>query len=129
MYSRYITDRRGDDHFIPAQQPELQMPTSFSPDEPVNYLGNATSPEVPSSGAPDAVPAAKSNSILGNLFGKRNGNKDGKTGLLGGLFGGFDLGDLDIGDIILILILLLLFLDGDDFDFLIVVGLIVLMGI
>jgi hypothetical protein len=122
MYNRYISDRRGDENFVPASSPqqEFQHTIPLQQSIPVTV-------ELPANGAAEAVVPASSQhkSFLDGLFGKG----DGKTGLFGGLFGGFNLKDLDLGDIILILILILLVIDGDDWDFLITVGLIVLLGL
>jgi hypothetical protein len=135
MYNRYISDRHGDDNFVPASSlQDFQIPVSRSqnrsePSEPrmsENRMSEGRITESPKAAA--AISHNKSildNSILGNLFGK----KDGKTGLLGGLFGGLNLNDLDIGDLILILILILMFIDSDEYDFLIIVGLIVILGL
>ncbi len=67
---------------------------------------------------------------LGGLF-------DGVFEGLGGLFGrggkGFSLNnfirDLELGDLILIAILVLMFLEGDNYEIIIVLGLVLLLGI
>ncbi len=121
MYSRYISDRHGDDKFVPASvSSDFQIPVQRP--QPVHDHTEERLQESPAKAAPASAPIK---SLLGNLFGK----KDGKSGTLGNLFGGFNLGDLDIGDIILILILILMFLDSDEYDFLIIIGLIVFLGL
>lgn len=66
----------------------------------------------------------------GGLF---DGLFDGLGGLFGKGGGGFGLGnffrDLEIGDLILIAILVLMFIDGENFEVIIILGLVLLLGL
>jgi hypothetical protein len=117
LYNRYISGRQGDEDFVPAAsltdlEKSLQPQKDHVPDIKASEDGQK------------AVEASSRGGLLGGLFGRRKGKSG---GLFDGLFGG--LKNLDIGDIILLLIIILLVLEEDDMDFLIILGLVFLLGI
>ncbi|MGI6576714.1 MAG: hypothetical protein ACOX1Q_01435 [Eubacteriales bacterium] len=118
MYNRYISGRQGDEEFVPAASSLSELERSLQPQS--NHAPVAKTDEEHQ----EAVAASSSRGLLGNLFGKKKGKSG---GLFDGLFGG--LKNLDIGDIILLLIIILLVLEEDDMDFLIILGLVFLLGI
>lgn len=128
MYNRYVSDRHADESFEPVEIPSpAPMHETASVSASVNTAFDLPPSEAEKAATQQAVPAAGRRSILGGLFGRGEGRSG--SGPLGGLLKGFNLQDLDIGDLLIIAILILLFLEDDDNDFLIVVGLIVLLGI
>ena len=52
-----------------------------------------------------------------------------KNAGIAGILKGFDLEDIDSGDILLLLIILLLFLEGDNTELVITLGLMLLLGL
>ena len=70
--------------------------------------------------APHKKPA--SNELLGDLTGTI-------SKVLGDIFQGFSIKNLDTGDILLLLIILFLFLEGDNLDLVIALGLMLLLGL
>ncbi|MEG0824846.1 MAG: hypothetical protein RRY64_07490 [Oscillospiraceae bacterium] len=56
------------------------------------------------------------------------GPLSGITDLLGGFLKGFDLSQIDTGDILLVLIIVFLYLEGDNLELVITLGLLLLFG-
>ncbi|MDL2273519.1 hypothetical protein LJC34_03115 [Oscillospiraceae bacterium OttesenSCG-928-G22] len=122
MYSRYGGGIDREDDFSPASdRAETHAPAPLPRDE-----------------SRRDEPAAEAGGGLfhglGRLLGGSGGlfSGGGGKGLFGGkgLLGGLNVKNLDTGDILLILILLLLFMESDDdFDWLILIGLVFVLGI
>jgi len=118
LYSRYISGQHGDEEFVPAASSFSEFEKSL---QPQHEHVPATKPE---EGEQQAVAASSNRGLLGNLLGRRKGKSG---GLFDGIFGG--LKNLDLGDLILLLIIILLILEEDDMDFLIILGLVFLLGL
>ncbi len=114
MYNRYIPDE-------PFQPVEPERPREEERNRGGYAPGNS-----PSGGI---LSQLLSQLGLGGLFpgGKRsaNGNENGSSGILSQL----GLGKLDHGDLLLILVLIYLFRESEDEEWLIILGLVLLMGL
>ncbi|MEG0441862.1 MAG: hypothetical protein RR450_05010 [Oscillospiraceae bacterium] len=89
--------------YIPASDAYAPIP------EPEEQPSNSTPP---SGGTPSAP----------------KGPLSGITDLLGGFLKGFDLSQIDSGDILLVLIIVFLYLEGDNLELVITLGLLLLFG-
>ncbi|MDL2287827.1 hypothetical protein LJC32_00405 [Oscillospiraceae bacterium OttesenSCG-928-F05] len=105
LYSRYFPDgEHPKESFAPLPEDAEEI---FIPAEPAD-----TAP--PEHGRPSGGPLS---GILKNF--KLSGLKK----------GGFSLKNMDTGDLLLILILLLIFLESEDYELLIIIGLVVFLGL
>ena len=124
MYNRYL-----DDSEFVLLDPEPQTGTPGHPQRGQNRPephgpGRPSQPRPgPSHPAPrPAGPSPAKNDLVGEITG-------GLSQLLEGVRRHFSLENFDTGDILLVLIILFLYLEGDNFELVITLGLMLLLGL